>query len=68
MRLLEIHQAFESNPAFINPQAVSWVGNTGAHIVIRMSCGKTITTQFTTAQHAIDYLLRAETTSLTQGE
>jgi len=67
MRLVEIHQAFEPNPVFINPQAVSWVGDTGSYIVIRMSCGKTITTQFTTAQHAIDYLLRAETVSLTQG-
>jgi hypothetical protein len=67
MRLVEIHQAYEPSSVFINPQSVSWIGDNGVNIVIKMACGKAITTKFTTSQHAVDYLLRAESVSLTQG-
>jgi streptogramin lyase len=68
MRLVEIHQAREPRSIYINPESVSWIEDNGANIIIKMSCGKVITTKFTTSQHAADYLLRAEPTLPTQGE
>lgn len=68
MRLVEIHQMYEHNSIYINPESVSWIEDNGVNIVIKMTCGKVITTKFTTSHHAADYLLRAEPTLPTQGE
>jgi len=66
MRLIMIEPAYEPHPIYINPNNVSWVGDTGSNIIIKMNDGKTITTKFTTAENAIDYIQRATTTTLTQ--
>ena len=66
MRLILIEQAYDPHAVHISPHNISLVGDTGSHIVIRMLCGKTITTKFTDVQHAIDYIQRATTIKLTQ--
>jgi hypothetical protein len=67
MRFIQIDTKHDGSIA-INTDAVTSVKKGSGIVYIYLSEGKAIATQFTNIQNAVDYIQRAQSISLTQGE
>ena len=66
MRFINI-KGFHDEDIAINVNNITSIKRSGNYIIIAMS-GDLVTTQFTNIQSAVDYIQRAPSISLTQGE
>lgn len=66
MRLISI-KGFHDEDIAVNVDNITSIKRSGNYIIIAMG-GDLITTQFTNIQSAVDYVQRAPSISLTQGE
>ena len=66
MRLISI-KGFHDEDIAVNVDNITSIKRSGNYIIIVMG-GDLITTQFTNIQSAVDYVQRAPSISLTQGE
>ena len=66
MRFINI-KGFHNEDIAINVNNITSIKASGNYIIIIMS-GDSITTQFTNIQSAVDYIQRAPSISLTQGD
>ena len=67
MRFIQL-TSYEDVDIAINVDNITSIKKSGHHIIILMSGDKPITTQFTNIQNAVDYIQRAPSISLTQGD
>ena len=66
MRMLLISDKYDQQ-RLINPNQITQIWEDRREIIITLSCGFHITTQFTTIDHALDYIQRASSHSLVGG-
>ena len=69
MRMLQI-TAKTGEVSLVNPNQITkiWYCSSGSKdVIISLSCNSTIRTQFTTIDHALDYIQRASSHSLVGG-
>ena len=66
MRFINI-KGFHDEDIAINVSNITSIKRSGNYIIIAMS-GDVVTTQFTNIQSAVDYIQRAPSISLTQGD
>ena len=64
MRIISITDQWDEKK-LINPSQITKIWEDSEAIIITLSCGSNIRTQFTTIDYALDYIQRASSHSLT---